>query len=47
MTINVYGKKSALVLWSKHPITIILDNAEISKNLKLYFELLWSASKNF
>ncbi len=45
MTINIYGEKSALVIWGRHPITIILDNKEINRNFKIYFELLWRVSK--
>ncbi len=45
MTINIYGDKSALVIWGKSPTTIMLKNKEVTRNFRHYFELLWSMSK--
>ena len=45
MTVNVHGKRTMLILWSKYPISIIFDSADISENFRNYFELLWKKSR--
>lgn len=38
---NIYKNKTALILWSKNPIVIVIENKEITDSFKHYFELLW------
>ena len=45
-TIYVYSNKIAIVLMSKEkPYGILIENTNISKSFKTYFELIWKVSK--
>lgn len=45
LAINMYGDKTAIILWSKKPLVIVIKNEEITKGYKNYFELLWKIAK--
>lgn len=46
LAVNIYGKKVAIILWSrKNPLAIVINNAEIAEGYKKYFELLWRAAR--
>lgn len=46
LSINIYGDKTAIILWSKKsPIAIVIKNKEITDGYKNYFELMWKSAK--
>ncbi|MDO8686282.1 MAG: helix-turn-helix domain-containing protein, partial [Clostridiales bacterium] len=46
LAVNIYGKKVALILWSKErPIAIVIKNKEIAEGYRKYFELMWKVAK--
>ena len=45
VSVNVYGDKVAIILWSKNPMAIVIKNPEISKGYKKHFEVMWSLAK--
>jgi sugar-specific transcriptional regulator TrmB len=42
---NLYKNKTAILLWSKNPLAILIENEEITDSFKKYFEVLWKISK--
>jgi len=42
---NLYSNKTAIILWSKKPVAIIIENQEITNSFKKYFEILWKIAK--
>lgn len=42
---NVYGDKVAIILWTENPFAILINDKEIAKSYKNYFELLWQIAK--
>ena len=42
---NIYGDKVAIILWSDHPIGILIKNADIAESYKRFFELMWKSAK--
>ena len=45
VSVNIYGDKTAIILWAKQPLAILIKNSEISKGYKNYFELMWKIAK--
>jgi sugar-specific transcriptional regulator TrmB len=45
MAINIYGNKTAIILWAKRPMAIVIQNEEITDGYKKYFDLLWKIAK--
>ena len=45
VSVNIYGDKTAIILWAKDPIAIVIKNAEITEGYKNYFELMWKIAK--
>ncbi|MEK6919400.1 MAG: helix-turn-helix domain-containing protein [Nanoarchaeota archaeon] len=46
LAINIYGDKTAIILWSKaSPMAIVIKNREITDGYKKYFDFLWKSSK--
>ncbi len=46
LSINIYGDKTAIILWSKKaPLAIVIKNKEITDGYKNYFELMWKSAK--
>jgi len=46
LAINIYGDKTAIILWSKqNPIAIVIKNKEVTDGYRRYFELMWKSSK--
>lgn len=43
---NLYKNKTAILLWSKNPIAIVIENEEITKSFKKYFDVLWKIAKS-
>ena len=46
MAINIYGDKTAIILWAKVPVAIVIKHPEITQGYKNYFELLWEIAKS-
>lgn len=42
---NVYGDKVAILLWTENPMGILINNKEVAKAYREYFELLWGLAK--
>jgi len=42
---NIYGNKTAIILWAKQPIVIAIREKEIADAYKNYFELMWRLAK--
>jgi sugar-specific transcriptional regulator TrmB len=45
LAINIYEDKTAIILWAKDPLAIVIKNKEISEGYKNYFELMWKIAK--
>ncbi len=43
--VDIYGDKAVIILWSKTPQAIMINNKEISQSFKKYFELIWKIAK--
>jgi HTH-type transcriptional regulator, sugar sensing transcriptional regulator len=47
LAINIYGDKTAIILWSKtSPLAVVIKNKDITSGYKQYFDLLWKSSKS-
>jgi HTH-type transcriptional regulator, sugar sensing transcriptional regulator len=45
VSVNIYGDKTAIILWAKEPMAILIKNKEIASAYKTYFELMWRIAK--
>jgi len=45
VSVNIYGDKTAIILWAEKPLAIVIKNKEISEGYKNYFELLWKIAR--
>ncbi len=45
VSVNVYNDKTAIILWAKEPIAIVIKNKEIADAYRTYFELMWKIAK--
>ncbi len=45
VAVNIYGNKTAIILWATEPIAIVINNKEITEGYKNYFELMWKIAK--
>ena len=45
VAVNIYKDKTAIIVWAKEPIAILIKNREISEAYKTYFELMWKISR--
>ena len=43
---NIYGSKVAIILWTQNPFAIVINNEEIAKSYRKYFELMWRIAKH-
>lgn len=43
--INVYGDKTAIILWTKEPLAFVVKNRDYSDSFRQYFRLLWKNAK--
>jgi len=46
VAVNIYNDKTAIILWAKEPIAILIKNKEIADGYKNYFELMWKIAKS-
>jgi HTH-type transcriptional regulator, sugar sensing transcriptional regulator len=44
-TINVYDDKVAIVIWGEKIETILIENADVSRTFKNYFDFMWKHAK--
>lgn len=44
-SVNVYGNKVSVILWSHTPEAIIIENKEAAETFKAYFEFMWKNAK--
>jgi sugar-specific transcriptional regulator TrmB len=45
VSVNIYGEKTAIILWAEKPIAIVIKDKEITNGYKNYFELMWKIAK--
>jgi HTH-type transcriptional regulator, sugar sensing transcriptional regulator len=45
VSVNIYGDKTAIVLWATQPLAIVIKNKEITDGYRTYFELMWKIAK--
>ncbi|MFA5857240.1 MAG: helix-turn-helix domain-containing protein [Candidatus Pacearchaeota archaeon] len=45
VAINIYQDKTAIILWAKDPIAIVIKNKEINQGYKNYFEIMWKIAR--
>ena len=46
MAINIYGDKTAIILWKKEkPIAIVIKEQEITESYKKHFDIMWKIAK--
>lgn len=45
VAVNIYEDKTAIILWAKEPIAVVIKNREIANGYKNYFELMWRIAK--
>ena len=45
LAINIYGDKTAIILWTPEPIGILIKEKEISGGYRKYFDMLWKGAK--
>jgi sugar-specific transcriptional regulator TrmB len=41
----VYGNKTAIIIWSEPFLTILIENKEVARSYRNYFEILWGIAK--
>ena len=46
VSVNIYGEKTAIILWAEKPIAIVIKDKEITNGYKKYFELMWKIAKS-
>ncbi len=45
VSVNIYGDKTAIILWAKEPMAIVIKNREITEAYRIYFELMWKIAR--
>ncbi len=43
--VDIYKNKVAMILWSEVPEAIIIDNEDVARTFKSYFEFMWKNAK--
>lgn len=44
--INIYGNKTAIILWVDNPLLIIIESSEIAQSFREYFKIIWTLAKS-
>jgi sugar-specific transcriptional regulator TrmB len=44
-TINIYGSKVAVFMWSENPEAVLIEDERVSRTLRGYFDLVWKGAK--
>ena len=42
-TTEIYGNKVAIIVWSKEPIAILIEQKEIADSYRKYFDFIWDS----
>ena len=45
LAINIYGDKTAMILWTQEPIGILIKEKTVAEGYRRYFEVLWQNAK--
>ena len=45
LTINIYGDKTAIILWGNTPVSVVMERKGITDNFRRYFNAIWNAGK--
>lgn len=45
VSVNIYGDKTAIILWAAKPYAIVIKSKEVSEGYKKYFEVMWKIAK--
>ncbi|MFC1732471.1 TrmB family transcriptional regulator [candidate division KSB1 bacterium] len=45
LAINIYGDKTAIILWTHEPIGILIKEKAIAEGYRKYFEIVWEGAK--
>lgn len=45
LAINIYGDKTAMILWTQEPIGILIKEKTVAEGYRRYFEVLWQSAK--
>jgi sugar-specific transcriptional regulator TrmB len=45
VAVNIYGDKTAIILWADRPIAIVIKNKDIALGYRQYFELMWNVAR--
>ncbi|MCX6706526.1 MAG: hypothetical protein NT001_00065, partial [Candidatus Woesearchaeota archaeon] len=45
LAINIYGDKTAMILWTQEPIGILIKEKTVAEGYRRYFEVLWENAK--
>ncbi len=45
VSVNIYGDKTAIVLWAEKPTAIVIKDKSITEGYRKYFELMWKIAK--
>lgn len=43
--INIYGKKTAIILWTDAPVVILIESEEVAASFKEYFRIVWQMAE--
>ncbi|MFA6022757.1 MAG: helix-turn-helix domain-containing protein [Candidatus Pacearchaeota archaeon] len=46
VSMNIYGDKTAIILWASEPFSIVIKNKEIADAYKSYFDIFWKIAKS-
>jgi sugar-specific transcriptional regulator TrmB len=45
LAINIYGDKTAMILWTQEPIGILIKEKTVAEGYRRYFDVLWQNAK--
>lgn len=45
VSVNIYGDKTAIILWASQPYAIVIKSSEVAKGYRNYFELMWRIAR--
>ena len=45
VSVNIYGDKTAIILWAEKPLVVVIQNKEITNGYRKYFDLMWKIAK--
>lgn len=45
VSVNIYGDKTAIILWASQPYAIVIKSHEVAKGYRNYFELMWQIAR--